>query len=105
MYGLVQPRRESALTIRVQISTSTGRKDVTVLPDSGAYITAAGEEILTYLDHHQNNLLPSTITPKAVNGNSMTPIGRVPTTIHLQGKQYTDDLHIIPGIKGAIILW
>jgi len=58
-----------------------------------------------YLDHHPDNLIPSTFMPKAVNGNSMTPIGRVPTTIHLQGKQYTDDLHIIPGIKGAIILW
>ena len=35
----------------------------------------------------------------------MTPIGRIPIVIHLQGKQYTDDLHIIPGIKGAVISW
>ena len=35
----------------------------------------------------------------------MTPIGRIPIVIHLQGKQYTDDLHIMPGIKGAVISW
>ena len=35
----------------------------------------------------------------------MTPLGRIPIAIHIQGKQYTDDLHIIPGVKGAVISW
>ena len=75
------------------------------MPDSGVEITAAGKDILKYLDHHPHNLLPSTIVPRTVNGSSMSPIGRIPITIHLEGKQCTDDLHVIPGIKGCVISW
>ena len=105
MYAITQTRREPAPTIEVQMLSSTGPKNIRVLPDSGAEITAAGKEILAYLDHHPDNLLPSTVIPRAVNGNSMTPIGRIPIVIHLQGKKYTDDLHIIPGITGTVISW
>ena len=105
MYAITQTRREPAPTIEVQMLSSNGTKNIRVLPDSGAEITAAGKEILAYLDHHPDNLLPSTVIPRAVNGNSMTPIGRIPIVIHLQGKRYTDDLHIIPGITGTVISW
>ena len=105
MYAMNQTRREPAPTIEVQMTSSTGKKNITVLPDSGAEITAAGKDILKYLDHHPHNLLPSTIAPRTVNGSSMSPIGRIPITIHLEGKQCTDDLHVIPGIKGCVISW
>ena len=105
MYAITQTRREPAPTIEVQMLSSTGPKDIRVLPDSGTEITAAGKEILVYLDHHPDNLLPSTVIPRTVNGNSMTPIGRIPIVIHLQGKKYTDDLHIVPGITGTVISW
>ena len=43
----------------VQVSARGSNADVTlnVLPDSGAYITAAGENILAYLGEHVDNLL------------------------------------------------
>ena len=89
----------------MQVPSSTGTKSITVLPDFEAEITAAGKDVLTYLGHHPDNLLPSNVIPRAVSGNNMTPIGMIPITIHLQGKQYTDNIHIIPGIKGAVISW
>ena len=41
MYAMSQTRREPAPTIEVRMTSSTGKKNVTVLPDSGAEITAA----------------------------------------------------------------
>ena len=35
----------------------------------------------------------------------MTPIGKLPVTIQLEGRRYTDDLHIYPGVSGALISW
>ena len=105
MYAMSQTRKEPAPTIEVQMTSLTGKKNITVLPDSGAEITAAGMGILKYLDHYPHNLLPSTIVPRTVNGSNMLPIGRIPITIHLEGKQYTDNLYVIPGIKGCVISW
>jgi len=82
-----------------------GTKEVAVLPDSGADISAAGEDTLATLGYHPLNLLPSTVVPKAVNGQSMQPIGYVPVKLKLDGKQYQDELHFFPGVRGAIISW
>ena len=105
MYAMCQTGGDSAPTIEMQVTSSTGKRNITVLPDSGAEVSAAGKDILEYLDYHPHNLLPLTIVPRTVNGSSMLPIGRIPITIHLEGKQCTDDLHIIPGIKGCVISW
>lgn len=35
----------------------------------------------------------------------MTPIGKLPVTIQLEGRSYTDDLHVYLGVTGAIISW
>ena len=62
MYAMTQTTREPAPTIEIQVSSSLGTKGIRVLPDSGAEITAAGKETLAYLDHHPDNLLPSTVS-------------------------------------------
>ena len=105
VYAMSQIRKEPAPTIEVQVSSSMDKKNIMVLPDSGAEITAAGKDILEYLDHHPHNLLLSTTMPRTVNESSMLPIGKIPITIHLEGKQCTDDLHIIFGNKGCVISW
>ena len=66
MYAMTQVRKEPAPTIKVYMSSWAGKRSVTVLPDSGTEITAAGTEIFDCLDHHPDNLLPSTVIPRAV---------------------------------------
>ena len=60
---------ELAPTITVQMLSSSGTTPVTVLPDSGAYISAAGQTIVGILGQQLDNLTPSEIRPRAVNGN------------------------------------
>ena len=79
---------EPAPTIRLHIRTVNGSTITSVLPDSGADISAAGLQILTQLDEHQLNLLPSTMSPHTASGHQMTPIGKLPTTFVLQGRQH-----------------
>ena len=76
-----------------------------MLPDSGADISAAGQEILYHLGHHVNNLLPSGISPRAVNGTTMTPLGKIPVTLQLGRRSCKNDLHIYPGVSGALMSW
>ena len=76
-----------------------------MLPDSGADISAAGTEILCHLNEHVDNLLPSRITPRAVNGAKMHPIGKLPVKLKLGDKEYSDDFHVYPNIQGALISW
>ena len=45
------------------------------------------------------------MTPKAVNGAKMFPLGRIPVTFRLGGTEYHDDLHIYPENQGTILSW
>ena len=35
----------------------------------------------------------------------MKPAGMIPVAISLQGRMYRDDVHIFPGVSGALISW
>ena len=105
LYTIKERKAEPAPTIMVQISSSTGTRYIEVLPDSGADISAAGQGILKVLGQHIDDILPSNISPRTVNGTSMIPLGRVPVTIQLAKAVYEDDLHIYPGVSGALISW
>ena len=35
----------------------------------------------------------------------MKPLGKIPVTIRLQGRAYKDDIHVFPGVSGALISW
>ena len=105
LFPLTQQLTDPAPKIRVQVSTVMGTHELTVLPDSGADISAAGTDILTCLGCHPNNLLPSAVIPKSVDGHNMTPLGCIPVTFCLQQQQYHDNLHFLPGVTGAIISW
>ena len=97
--------RMAKQTIIVRISSSTGVHYLDVLPDSGADISAVGQDVLTLLGQHVGNILPSSISPRTVNGLSIMPLGKVPVTIQLGKAIYKDDLHIYPGVSGALISW
>ena len=96
---------EPAPTITVRVSSPAGSHYIDVLPDSGADISAAGQEMLQTLGHHIDNILPSHISPRMVNGSSMVPLGKIPITIQLGALKYKDELHIYPGVTGALISW
>ena len=105
LYNMKDNATESAPTITVSISSSTGTKSVDVLPDSGADISAAGQEFMKHLGQHRDNLVPSAVTPRTVNGSCMKPWGKIPVTIQLGNQIYREDIHIYPGIAGALISW
>lgn len=96
---------EPAPLIRIQITSSNGSTDFNVLPDSGADISAAGKEVLQHLNEHVDNLCPSPVTPKAVNGTKLYPLGKIPVKFHLDNQEYDDELHIYPNISGALLSW
>ena len=96
---------EHAPTISIHVTSLNGSADMSILPDSGADISVAGTSTLTQLREHHDNLLPSSLTPHAVNGTSMQPIGMLPVTLHLEGISYEEDLHVYPQVKGTILSW
>ena len=96
---------ETAPTIHVHVTSPHGSSEIEMLPDSGADVSAAGKEILAYLGEHIDNLPQSEITPRAVNGSVMQPLGKLPVTLRLGDKQYRDDIHINPGVSGALMSW
>ena len=57
------------------MSALNGSCTFPVLPDSGADISVGGLAMLECLNEHPDNLLSSSVTPRAVNGSTMTPIG------------------------------
>lgn len=96
---------EPAPRIDVNISCLNGQASVSVLPDSGADISVAGMSLLHNLSEHPDNLLPSSITSRAVNGSVMRPIGKLPVTLSLGPKTCTEDFHIYPDVNGSLISW
>ncbi len=96
---------EPAPTIRVHMSSLNGQAAVQALPDSGADICVGDTALLEQLQEHPDNLLPSTITPRAINGTTMIPIGKLPITLSLGTHAYTDDFHIYPKVTGTLLSW
>ena len=96
---------DPAPTISIHISSASGSYNAQVLPDSGADISAAGQQTLQYLNEHVNNLLPSEITPRAANGNKMHSLGKMLVKFSLQGREHSEDMHIYPNVSGIIISW
>ena len=64
---------DPAPTIMVEVSTIHGSVRTAILPDSGADISAAGENILPPLNEYKENLLPSEFRPRVANGQRMCP--------------------------------
>ena len=102
LYNIKDNAAEAAPTITVSVKSSAGTKLIQMLPDSGADISAAGQEILHLLGHHADNIQPSGISPRAVNGTTMIPLGKIPVILQLGGRSCQDDLHIYPG---ALMSW
>ena len=94
-----------APTIEVHMSSLNGATKVQALPDSGADISVAGKAALEQLGEHRDNLLLSELTPKAANGTSMRPIGKLPVTFALGEQKHVDDLHIYHDVKGVLLSW
>ena len=104
LYNIKNDEAEAAPTIMVKVTSSANTKLIQMLPDSGADISAVGQENLYHLEHHVDNLLPSGISPRAVN-DTTTPLGKIPVTLQLGRRSCKDDLHICPGVSGALISW
>ena len=86
LHRVQEAATEPAPTIVSQVTSSTESHHLDVLPDSGADISAAGQKVLEILGQHVDNILPSDINPRTVNG--LTPLGRLPVTITLGTKTY-----------------
>ena len=80
---------------------------VSVLPDSGADVSVAGLAVLESLNEYPDNLLPSKVIPRAVNGTTMSPIRKLPVTVSLNTAQLqcVDEFHIYPQVNGALLSW
>ena len=96
---------QPAPTIQAELSTRNGSTSMQVLPDSGADISVAGPNIIQSLNDHRDNLLPSQVTPRTVNGQKLTPIGKLPVQIKIANHMYKDELHVYPNIEGVLVSW
>jgi hypothetical protein len=96
---------EHAPTIDIEVVALNGSAELSILPDSGADISVAGPSFLVQLGDHPGNLLPSRMTPRAVNGTTMKSMGRLPVNLTLEGTTYTEDFHIYPEVTCAILSW
>ena len=96
---------DHAPTISIQVSTVNGSAVTSMLPDTGADISAAGPHLLTLLDEHPSNLLPSLISPLTASGHKMTPMGKLPTTFSLQGRTHREEIHVFKDVTGVMMSW
>ena len=85
------------------MTSLNGTASINSLPDSGADISAAGTQALRELGEHVDNLLPSRVIPRAVNGMQMKPIGKLPVTFQLGTTTHKDDLHIYSEVTGVLL--
>ena len=95
-----------APTVNMQVSTHHGQASLDILPDSGAEISAAGPQFVQALGEYMDNLAPSNICPRAVNGSILYPVGKLPhVAFCVNGRTVHDDVHIYDSIAGALISW
>ena len=96
---------DPAPTVMMHIITPNGSCQTQVLPDLGADISAAGEQILSQLNEHRNNLLPSEFAPHAANGQKIKSMGKMCVQFRLAGKEHSEEMYIFPNMRGVIMSW
>lgn len=95
-----------APTVNMQVSTRHGQASLNIFPDSGAEISAAGPQFVKALQEYMDNLAPSNILPRAVNGSILHPVGKLPhVAFCVNSRTVHDDVHIYDSITGALISW
>ena len=93
-----------APTVSMHISTCNGQGSFDILPDSGADISAAGPQFVQVLGECMDNLAESSVTPKAVNGSILEPVGKIPNVaFSTNGRTVHDDVHIYASVTRALI--
>ena len=81
-------------TVTMKVTTCNGEANIAILPDSGADICAAGPEFVKSLGEHMDNLAPSQIVPRAINGSTLHPVGKLPkVTFHTRDRTARSRCH------------
>ena len=95
-----------APTITMHVTTCNGQTNIDILPDSGADICVAGTQFVKALGEHMDNLAHSDVVPRAVNGATIHPVGKIPNVMfHTHGKTVTENVHIYDSVARALISW
>ena len=95
-----------APTIEMILSTCNGQATTKVLLDSGSDICAAGPHLVRALNEHMDNLADSAVTPKAVNGSLLHPVGKIPrVTFEIDNRKASADVHVYECVSNTIISW
>ena len=95
-----------APTIEMILSTCNGQATAKVLHDSGSDICAAGSHLVRALNEHMDNLADSAVTPKAVNGALLHPVGKIPrVTFKIDNRKASADVHVYECVSNTIISW
>ena len=87
------------------MSAINGEATVTALPDSGADISIAGRSLLHQLNEHPHNLIQSSMVPRAVNGSTMQPLGKLLVHVMLGNRQINEEFHSYPEVSGVLLSW
>ena len=96
---------ERTPTVDVLVQGPNGFKNLTVLPDSGADITAADVKTLQQIGEDVNNLLPSRNKPAfSVDGSALHSLGQMTVTITLGDVTTEEALHVFPSIPGGMLM-
>ena len=74
------------------LHTFYGSCHTEVLPDTGADVSAAGEHILSQLNEHKDNLLPSEFTPHVAN--YVHAVGKMQVCFQLTSVECEEDVYI-----------
>ena len=70
---------------------------MSVLPDSGADVSLAGPSLLQDLKDHPDNLPPSAVSSRALDGSVMKPIDQL-------SRSYKDEVYYYPKVKGTLVV-
>lgn len=105
IYQMSSPHIEPAPTITVHMSALHGEAAVKALPDSGMDISIAGPSLLGQLNEHPDNLIPLSMVPRAVNGSTMQPLGKLLISVKLGAQHLDEEFHIYPAVSGILLSW
>ena len=91
--------------INLIVKGPNGSAELSVLPDSGADITAADVKTISLLGETVKSIEPSTLSQtQSVDGSTLQPIGQMTVKISLGDTTIDDTLHVFPSIPGGMLI-
>lgn len=104
--NLVHKNKDNPPAPKVKMSCKYKKvANIAMLPDTGSDLCAASPAFVRALGGRVKNLHKVDIAPKAINGNNIKVLGKIPVEFQIKGNKTREEVFIFEKVNNPVLSW